>query len=122
VQINISTRHGHVSESTQAALREKFERLNRLYDRVSSIELTIDLEHPDAPAVDLKVSAKKHEFVATGQSDNLVASVDVVIEKMEQQLRKHKERVQDRHRGAGHRQTELPSAPEEGTEEGRNEE
>jgi putative sigma-54 modulation protein len=117
VQINISTRHGHVSENTQAILREKFDRLNRLYDRVSSIELTIDLEHPDTPAVDLRVTAKKHEFVATGQADNLVASVDVVIEKMEQQLRKHKERVQDRHRGAGHRQAELPGASEEGRNE-----
>ncbi len=117
MQINISTRHGHVSESTQALLREKFEHLNRLYDRVSSIELTIDLEHPAAPAVDLKVSAKKHEFVATGQSDNLVASVDAVIEKMEQQLRKHKERVQDRHRSGGHRPTEPPAAPEEGRNE-----
>ncbi|MEN6406270.1 MAG: ribosome-associated translation inhibitor RaiA [Thermoguttaceae bacterium] len=102
---NISIRHGHVSDATQAMIQEKLEKLPRLYDRVSAIELTIDLEHRDQPAVDLKVSAKKHDdFVAVAQAENLLAAVDAVVEKMEQQLRKHKEKVQDRHRGVGHRE------------------
>lgn len=104
MQLNISIRHGHVSEPTQMMIREKLERLTRLYDRVSAIGVTVDMEHRDKPAVDLNVTTKKHEFVATGQAENLLAAVDVVVEKMEQQLRKHKERVQDRHRGAGHRE------------------
>jgi putative sigma-54 modulation protein len=107
VQINISTRHGRVNDNTQAAIREKIDRLIRLYDRITAIELTINLEHPDAPAVDLRMSAKKHDFLATGQSGDLLASVDVVVDKMEQQLRKHKEKVQDRHRSTGHRQAKT---------------
>ena len=76
MQMNISVRHGHVSEATQAVVREKLEKLTRLYDRISAIELTVDMEHRDPPAVDLKVSAKKHDFVATGQAENLLAAVD----------------------------------------------
>ncbi len=104
MQLNLSIRHGHVSEPTQDLIREKLEKLPRLYDRVSAIVLTIDMEHRDHPAVDLNVTTKKHEFVATGQAENLLAAVDMAVEKMEQQLRKHKERVQDRHRSAGHRE------------------
>ena len=48
VQMNISIRHGHVSDATQAMIREKLEKLTRLYDRISAIEVTIDLEHRDA--------------------------------------------------------------------------
>ena len=116
MQINISTRHGHVNDATQEAIREKLEKLTRLYDRISAIELTIDLEHRDAPAVDLKVSAKKHEFMAAGQSEDLLASIDVAVDKMEQQLRKHKEKVQDRHRSTGLRQPATPGDLEEGSE------
>lgn len=115
MQINISTRHGHVNDATQDAIRGKLDKLTRLYDRISAIELTIDLEHRDAPAVDLKVSAKKHEFVAAGQSDNLLASIDAAVDKMEQQLRKHKEKVQDRHRSTGFRQPATPGDLEEGS-------
>ena len=106
MQMNISVRHGHVSDATQAMVREKLEKLLRLYDRISAIELTVDLEHRDQPAVDLKVSAKKHDFVAEAQAENLLAAVDVVLDKMEQQLRKHKEKIQDRHRSPGHREEE----------------
>jgi putative sigma-54 modulation protein len=115
VQINISTRHGHVSEETQARIAEKLEKLPRLYDRISAIELTINLEHRDAPSVDLKVSAKhKHDFLAVGTADNLLASIDDVVEKMEQQLRKHKQKVQDRHRSAEHKQHGGPGGPSPG--------
>lgn len=104
MQIDISVRHGHVSDATQAVIQEKLEKLSRLYDRVTTLQLTIDLEHRDLPAVDLKVSAKKHDFVSVAQAENLLAAVDVAAEKMEHQLRKHKEKVQDRHRGVGHRE------------------
>ncbi|MBU4400189.1 MAG: ribosome-associated translation inhibitor RaiA, partial [Planctomycetes bacterium] len=78
-------------------------KLDRLYDRLNAINAIIDLEHRNQPVVDLKASAKKHEFVAVGEAENLPAAVDAAIDRMEQQLRKHKEKVQDRHRGAGHR-------------------
>ena len=96
--MNISIRHGHVSDATQAIIQEKLEKLTRLYDRISAIEITVDLEHRDQPRVDLKVSVKKHDFVAVAQAENLLTAVDVAVDKMEQQLRKHKEKVQDRHR------------------------
>lgn len=104
MQMNISIRHGHITDATQATIREKLEKLTRLYDRISAIEITVDLEHRDQPSVDLKISAKKHDFVAIAQAENLLAAVDAAADKMEQQLRKHKEKVQDRHRGAGRRE------------------
>ena len=92
MQMNISVRHGHVSDATQATIQEKLDKLTRLYDRISAIEVTIDLEHRDLPAVDLKVSAKKHDFVAVGQAENLLAAVDVAVDKMEQQFGNTKKR------------------------------
>jgi putative sigma-54 modulation protein len=113
VQISISGRHGHLSEETQAKIKEKLDKLTRFFDRLSVIEVTVDLEHREAPDVDLRVSAgHKHDFVAVCRSTELLAAMDDVVEKMEQQLRKHKQKVQDRHRGPGHRVQEVPENPE----------
>lgn len=101
MRINVSIRHGHISEPTQAMIRRRLEKLQRLIERISEIELTADLEHHDQPTVDLKVTAMKHEFNAVGEGANLLAAVDEAVDRMEQQLRKHKEKVQDRHRSAG---------------------
>lgn len=109
MQIKISTRHGHVSEEIQTKIRAKVERLTRLFERLTAIEVTIDLEHRDTPTVDLKVSAEhKHDFVATSQSADLMASIDNVLPKLEQQLRRYKDKIQNRHRNLGFRQQREP--------------
>jgi putative sigma-54 modulation protein len=117
VPIYISTRHGHVSEATQEKVKEKLDRLHRYYERITSMEVTVDLEHHETTKVDLKVSAKdKHDFVASSEAENLLVAVDLLLEKMEHQLRKHKEKLQDRHRQPGHRHEES-AAPSNASEE-----
>jgi putative sigma-54 modulation protein len=109
VQVRISARHGTISDETQAKITAKVEKLSRLFERLTSIEITVDLERRDAPIVDLRVSAEhKHDFVANVQTSELLAAVDMALHKLEQQLRKYKQRIQDRHRGAGGRETETP--------------
>lgn len=115
MQINISTRHGHLSDATRAKITAKLEKLARLFERLAAIEVTVDLEREDSPSVDVRVSAEhKHDFVATDQAENLMAAVDGVIHKLEGQLRKYKEKVQDHHRAPGMRQQQLSGEPEAG--------
>ncbi|MBN2022543.1 MAG: ribosome-associated translation inhibitor RaiA [Pirellulales bacterium] len=110
----MTARHGALSAATQEKVTAKFEKLSRLFDRLSAITVTVDLEHRDTPVVDVKVSAEhKHDFVARDQADELMAAVDAVIHKLEQQLRKHKEKVLDRHRGVAPRETPTPTGQEE---------
>jgi putative sigma-54 modulation protein len=104
--VSISTRHGHLSEATQDKLRAKAEKLGRFFDRLMAIEIVVDLKDSAAPKVDVNVSAEhKHDFVAHEQADNLWAAVDAATSKIEQQLRKYKERVQERSRNPEARRT-----------------
>lgn len=97
MQISISTRHGQLSETSREKIQAKVEKLTRIFDRLTSIEVTIDLEHEDTPTVDIRVSAEhKHDFVATERSSSFWGSVDLALHKMEQQLRKYKDKVQRR--------------------------
>lgn len=113
MQIRISTRHGVVSEETRAKITSKLEKLTRLFERLTDVEVTVDLEHRETPTVDVRVSAEhKHDFVATHQGDDLMGSLDQVIHKLEQQLRKYKEKIQTRHRTAAGREEEVTPGPE----------
>jgi putative sigma-54 modulation protein len=112
VQVNISVRHGHLSDATRSKITAKVEKLARLFERLAAIEVTVDLEHEETPTVDVRVSAEhKHDFVAAEQSNNLMAALDGVVHKLEGQLRKYKEKVQERHRTTTTRHpTTLPEA------------
>jgi putative sigma-54 modulation protein len=108
VVINISARHGHLSETTQEKIRVKLEKMSRLFERLTAIDVTVDLEHRESPVVDLRVSAEhKHDFVADEQGGELMVALDAAIHKVEQQLRRYKEKVQE-HRGPGLRQQAVP--------------
>jgi len=62
------------------------------------IEVVVDLQN-DEKTVEFLVSAEhKHDFVASERNGNLLAAVDLVLEKLEKQIRKYKEKVQDHRR------------------------
>jgi putative sigma-54 modulation protein len=117
VQVNISVRHGQLSDATRSKITAKVQKLARLFERLSAIEVTVDLEHEETPTVDVQVSAEhKHDFVATEQSTSVMAALDGVIHKLEGQLRKYKERVQDHHRATTPRHGEAAPELESGGE------
>jgi putative sigma-54 modulation protein len=111
VQVKISTRHGHLSEATQQFIRDKVERLLHIFQRLTMIEVTVDLTE-EYKLVELLVSAEhKHDFVARERHKDVLAAMDLVLDKLEGQLRRYKERIMDRRRtpSAG----EVPGAPAE---------
>jgi putative sigma-54 modulation protein len=101
VQIKISARHGHLAEPTQQFIREKAEKLLHLFSRLTMIEVTVDLQD-DMKLVEFNVSAEhKHDFVASERNKDIMAAVDLVMAKLEGQLRKYKERIQEHRRRPG---------------------
>ncbi len=105
MQINISTRHGYLSDATRSKVSEKVGRLSRYFERLTAIDVTVDLEYQDSPTVDLRVSAEhKHDFVATERASDLWRSINGAVQKIEHQLRKYKEKVTSRHRNHAARQ------------------
>ncbi|MGE3809582.1 MAG: ribosome-associated translation inhibitor RaiA [Gemmataceae bacterium] len=98
MQIKISARHGHLNEETQEFIREKAEKLLHFFSRLTQIEVTVDLQN-EVKQVEFLVSAEhKHDFVAHEKNTDLLAAVDLVIDKLEAQLRKYKEKIQDHRR------------------------
>ena len=117
MQIKISARHGHLSDATQQFIREKAEKLLHFFERIMSIEVTVDLKN-DVKLVEFLVSAEhKHDFVARESNSDILAAVDLVVDKLEGQLRRYKEKVQDRRRtpSAGE-VTGMPALEEAGEE------
>ena len=114
MQINISARHGHLSPSTQERITEKVDAVRKFYDRLTSIQVIVDLSHRESPSVEITATAEHHDpFAAVVKSDSVHAALDGAVDKLEQQLRKHKERLKD-HKASGHKHLEPPEGGEPG--------
>jgi putative sigma-54 modulation protein len=118
VQIKISARHGHLNEATQDFIRDKAEKLLHFFQRLTMIEVTVDLKEEQKKVVEFKVSAEhKHDFVARESNHDLLAAVDLVLDKLEGQLRRYKEKIQDHRRTPSTGEGSRASAPEETSDE-----
>lgn len=106
MQVSISTRHGHLSTATQEKITEKVIKLTRFHERITSLGVTVNLENEVRPEVEIQVTAERvSPFVASSSSEQLLAAVDATVHKLEQQLKKHREKTTDHH----HRAPEHPS-------------
>lgn len=109
MQINISARHGSLQAGDQALMVEKTEKLRRLYDRINAIGVTVDLKQINSPTVEIQVSAElADDCVATATAPTVLAALDAAIPKIEQQLRRLKEK-RTGHRATGHKHIEAPA-------------
>ncbi len=96
MQVLISGRHMSVSAAVKKYCHEKAERLTRFYDRVQSIEVILD-GHSGSHSAEMIVHADCTDpFIAVEQRDDLYAAIDVVVDKVERQLRRHKEKLRNR--------------------------
>ena len=96
MQVNVSSRHGHLKQEDQVIVVEKVEKIRRLFDRINSIAVVVDLGHLEKPTVEINVSAEgANDFVATCEADTVLSALDAAIHKVEQQVRKHKEKLTD---------------------------
>jgi putative sigma-54 modulation protein len=98
VQIEISTRHGELQPDQQRYLHDKAEKLLKYFGRLMAIEVAVD-HGKHAWQVEILVSAEhKHDFVARESGSTPEVAMDQCVHKIEQQLRRYKERVQN-HKG-----------------------
>jgi putative sigma-54 modulation protein len=102
VQVKVSARHGHLSEEHQAEIREKSEKLLHYFDRLTIIEVTVDLQHEIKTVEILAKAEHKHEFVGHGKAEDLMVALGGAIEKAKQQIKHYKDRVQDHRRDPSH--------------------
>ena len=98
MQVKISARHGSLSDAAHAKIREKAQKLLHYFDRLTMIEVTVDL-HEDAKTVEVLASAEhKHDFVGRETNGEAQVALDMALDKVVHQLRRYKEKIQDHRR------------------------
>ncbi len=96
MQINF-TGHGiDITPALKTFTEEKFKKLERHYDRILSIQVVFHVEKLNQIA-EATVHVTKDEIHAHASAENMYTSIDDLINKLDRQLIKHKEKL-DNHR------------------------
>ncbi len=112
VEVLITGRHVVVPEELRTYITSKAEKLERFYDRIHEVEVVLDQES-DLYTTEMIVRADhKHTFVAKETGPDPTGLVDAVVDKLERQLTRHKEKNRNRkHDGKAGGEIETSSEP-----------
>lgn len=94
MQINITGHRLDVTPALRAFTEEKFDRLERHFDQITSIHVVFDVEKLRQIA-EATIFVNKGELHASSESEDMYAAIDLLVDKLNRQLMKHKEKLQD---------------------------
>src|SRR3989338_933395 len=94
MQINF-TGHGlEVTPALRTFTKEKFDKLERHFDKITAINVIFDIEKLQQIA-EATILVHKAELHASAASEDMYAAIDELVDKLDRQLIKHKEKIRD---------------------------
>jgi putative sigma-54 modulation protein len=104
MQISISGHHVEISDSLKEYINNKMLRVKRHFDQVIDAHVVLDVAKQRHTAeTTLQISGSK--IHAASEHEDMYAAIDAMIDKLDRQVRKHKEKLSDHHqRGGGIKQ------------------
>ncbi len=95
MQLNISGHHLDITDAIRDYVNNKVAKLERHNDKITSISVILSVEKLIQKA-EATVHVSGGEFFADTEHEDLYAAIDLMVDKLDRQLIKHKEKVRGR--------------------------
>ena len=103
MKIIVKTNHVDITQSLKDYAEKKMNKLDRFFDLIQMIKVNLDIRSnsngSDRQVVSAIIDTDTTVIVAKQKSEDMYSSIDLVLDKLEIQLKKHKEKLK-KHKGA----------------------
>ena len=96
MQLSVSGHHVDITDSLRGYVESKIERLERHFDLVSDVHCILTVEKLRHKA-EAKVSVNGGTIFAETTEEDMYAAIDGLVDKLDRQVRRHKEKMVDHH-------------------------
>ena len=100
MQLNVTGHHVEVTPSLHDYVAQKMERLERHFDHITNVHVILSVEK-----LRQKAEATFHlsggNLFADAQDEDMYAAIDAMTDKLDRQIKKHKEKMKDHRRSEG---------------------
>ncbi len=115
MHITTTARHCELGTDDRRFVEQRIEKLGRIARDLTEVHVTVTAEKY-RHAAEIAVKLKRQELVSRQEADDLRAAVDQAVERMEHQIRRYKERRDDRKKLGG--RARATDGPTDGVSDG----
>ena len=96
MNIQITGRHVEITEALHSFINEKFAKLERHFDNITQIHVMLGIQKEQHKA-EAQVHVSGGKLFAQSAESSMYAAIDTLIDKLNRQLIKHKEKLKNHH-------------------------
>ncbi|MFQ5642130.1 MAG: ribosome hibernation promoting factor [Thiogranum sp.] len=107
MQIDVTGHHVELTDPLRNYVNEKFERLERHFDHVTDVHVVLSVEKLRHTA-EATIHISGGKLFADSTNEDMYAAIDSLTDKLDRQIKKHKEKLTDHHRSEGAMKKQAP--------------
>ena len=96
MQVKLTGHHVDITPALKKYLNSKFDRIQRHFDNVTAVNCILTIEKLRHKA-EAKINVRGGTLFADAVEDDMYAAIDGLIDKLDRQIKKHKEKLTDHH-------------------------
>lgn len=100
MQLNLTGHHVDITTSMRDYVTNKLERLERHFDHVTNVHVILSVEKLRQKA-EATIHVTGNNIFAECENEDMYAAIDALVDKLDSQIRKHKDKVTDHHQRDG---------------------
>ncbi|MFZ5757871.1 MAG: ribosome hibernation-promoting factor, HPF/YfiA family [Pseudomonadota bacterium] len=97
MQINLHGHHVDLTEPLKTYVNDKFTKLSRHFDHITSTQVTLSVEK-NRQRAEATIRFSGGEIFADCTEGDMYAAIDLLIDKLDRQILRHKEKLKDHHK------------------------
>jgi len=97
MQIKLTGQHLEITEALKSCVDSKLAKLERHFDHITSAHVVLSVEKLRKKA-EGTIHVSGASLVADAVHEDMYAAIDALSDKLDRQIRKHKEKLTDHHR------------------------
>ncbi len=97
MQLNLTGHHVEITQPLRDYVVGKLERLERHFDHVTNVHVILSVEKLRHKA-EATISVTGNNLFADVEDEDMYAAIDALVDKLDRQIKKHKEKMTDHHR------------------------
>jgi putative sigma-54 modulation protein len=94
--IQITGRNVSVTEAMKNYAMDKIAKIERFSNRVIDVKVTMDVQRGDQ-YIDIILKVDNTKIKASGHSNDMYASIDKAVDRLKEQIRRYKEKINNHH-------------------------
>lgn len=100
MQIILTGHHVDITDPLRDYVNSKMDRLERHFDNVTDIHVVLSVEKLRQKA-EATINVNGGKIFADNTEEDMYAAIDGLVDKLDRQVKKHKEKLKDHHRAEG---------------------